>query len=94
MLKLSALKGEGLAAFWSAVLGQAQRRRDSGAFDARRQAQRQAWLWDIVHARLRDDFEHHAAVREALPRVLAEVNAARTAPTVAARSLLDLFEKR
>ena len=93
VLKLSALKGEGLAAFWSAVLGQAQRRRDNGAFDARRQAQRQAWLWDIVHARLRDDFEHHAAVREALPRVLAEVNAARTAPTVAARSLLDLFEK-
>ena len=94
VLKLSALKGDGLAAFWSAVLAQAQRRRDSGAFDARRQTQRQAWLWDIVHARLRNDFEHHAAVREALPRVLAEVNAARTAPTVAARSLLDLFEKR
>ena len=93
VLKLSALKGDGLAAFWSAVDAEFQRRRDSGAFDARRQAQRQAWLWDIVHARLRDDFEHHAAVREALPRVLAEVHAARTAPTVAARSLLDLFEK-
>ena len=93
VLKLSALKGDGLAAFWSAVEAEFQRRRDSGAFDARRQAQRQAWLWDIVHARLRDDFEHHAAVREALPRVLAEVNAARTAPTLAARALLNLFEK-
>jgi LAO/AO transport system kinase len=91
--KLSALKGEGLDAFWAAVQGEAKRRRDSGAFEARRRAQRQAWLWDIVHARLRADFEHDAAVRKALPRVLAEVNAARTAPTVAARALLDLFEK-
>ena len=93
VLKLSALKGDGLDGFWQAVQGEAQRRRDSGAFDARRLAQRQAWLWDIVHARLRADFEHNAAVREALPRVLAEVNAARTAPTLAARTLLNLFEK-
>ena len=93
VLKLSALKGDGLEAFWVAIQSEAQRRRDSGAFDARRQSQRQAWLWDIVHARLRADFEQHAAVREALPRVLAEVNAARTAPTVAALALLDLFEK-
>ena len=93
VLKLSALKGDGLEAFWQAVQAQAQRRRDSGAFDARRDSQRQAWLWDIVHARLRADFEQHAAVREALPRVLAQVNAARTAPAAAARALLDLFEK-
>ena len=93
VLKLSALKGDGLDGFWAAVQAEAARRRDSGAFDARRLAQRQAWLWDIVHARLRADFEHNAAVREALPRVLAEVNAARTAPTLAARTLLNLFEK-
>ena len=93
VLKLSALKGDGLDGFWQAVQGEAQRRRDSGAFDARREKQRGAWLWDIVHARLRADFEHNAAVREALPRVLAEVNAARTAPTLAARTLLNLFEK-
>jgi LAO/AO transport system kinase len=93
VLKLSALKGDGLEAFWQSVQAQARQRRESGAFDARREKQRQAWLWDIVHARLRADFEQHAAVREALPRVLAEVNAARTAPTVAARALLNLFEK-
>ena len=93
VLKLSALKGDGLDGFWAAVQAEASRRRDSGAFDARRVAQRQAWLWDIVHARLRADFEHHVGVRQALPRVLAEVNAARTAPTVAARALLNLFEK-
>ncbi|MES2960701.1 MAG: methylmalonyl Co-A mutase-associated GTPase MeaB [Pseudomonadota bacterium] len=93
VLKLSALKGAGLDAFWQAVQSQAERRRESGAFEGRRRSQRQAWLWDIVHARLRADFEHDAQVREALPRVLAEVDAARTAPTVAARALLNLFEK-
>ena len=65
----------------------------SGAFDARRQAQRRAWLWDIVHARLRADFEQHAGVRAALPGVLAQIDSARTAPTMAARTLLNLFEK-
>ncbi len=93
VLKLSALKGEGLAEFWAAVQAQATQRRGSGAFDARRQAQRRAWLWDIVHARLRADFEQHAGVRAALPAVLAQVEAARTAPTMAARALLNLFEK-
>ncbi len=93
VLKLSALKALGIDAFWHAVEAEAARRRASGSFEARRQAQRQAWLWDIVHARLRADFEQNHAVREALPRVLAQVDAARTAPTVAARALLDLFEK-
>jgi LAO/AO transport system kinase len=93
VLKLSALKAVGIDAFWHAVESEAARRRASGSYEARRQAQRQAWLWDIVHARLRADFEQNDAVREALPRVLAQVDAARTAPTVAARALLDLFEK-
>jgi LAO/AO transport system kinase len=93
VLKLSALKAVGIDAFWNAVEAEAARRRASGGFEAHRQAQRQAWLWDIVHARLRADFERNDAVREALPRVLAQVDAARTAPTVAARALLDLFEK-
>jgi LAO/AO transport system kinase len=93
VLKLSALKGDGVAAFWDAVNAEAQVRRDDGRFDARRQAQREAWLWDVVRARLLDDFRRHAAVRTALPQTLADVNDSRTAPTVAARRLLDLFEK-
>jgi hypothetical protein len=50
-------------------------------------------LWDIVQARLLADFKQHAAVREALPQALADVDASQTAPTVAARALLNLFEK-
>ncbi|HVK32892.1 MAG TPA: methylmalonyl Co-A mutase-associated GTPase MeaB, partial [Burkholderiaceae bacterium] len=76
------------------VQAEAQRRRDAGAFDARRAAQREAWLWDIVHARLLADFRQHPGVREALPRTLADVKASRSAPTVAARALLDRFENK
>jgi len=93
VLKLSALQGAGLDEFWTVVQALATQRRSSGAFTARRQAQRRSWLWDIVHARMRDVFEQHAGVRAALPAVLAQVDAARTSPTVAARALLNLFAK-
>jgi LAO/AO transport system kinase len=93
VLKLSALKAEGVQAFWQALQAEAERRRSLGAFDERRRAQREAWLWDVVRSRLLADFKQHAAVRAALAATLADVNAARTAPTVAARHLLDLFEK-
>jgi LAO/AO transport system kinase len=93
VLKLSALKGEGIEAFWHTVTTEADARRANGAFDARRRSQREAWLWDIVQARLIDDFKHHPAVRAALAQALADVNAARSTPTVAARALLDRFEK-
>jgi LAO/AO transport system kinase len=93
VLKVSAIKGDGIEAFWQTVQTEIAQRRTSGAFDARRRAQREAWLWDIVQARLLIDFKQHAAVREALAQTLADVNASRTAPTVAARELLNLFEK-
>ena len=93
VLKLSAIKGDGIDAFWQTVQAEITQRRNSGVFDARRRAQREAWLWDIVQARLLIDFKQHAAVRVALPPTLADVNASLTAPTVAARALLNLFEK-
>jgi LAO/AO transport system kinase len=46
-----------------------------------------------VHARLLADFRAHPAVRAALPGALADVEAARVAPSSGARRLLDLFEQ-
>jgi len=92
VLQTSAAKGKGIAELWQAVQAQAQQRRASGAFDARRRAQREAWLWDIVQVRLLADFKQHPAVRKALPGTVAAVTASQTAPTVAARALLALFK--
>ncbi|MBX3605816.1 MAG: methylmalonyl Co-A mutase-associated GTPase MeaB [Piscinibacter sp.] len=92
VMQASALKSEGITAFWALVLRHVQARRDAGSFEARRRRQALDWLWDIVRGRLLADFRTHPAVREALPAALADVAAARTAPSAAARALLNLFE--
>jgi LAO/AO transport system kinase len=93
VLLASALTGQGVDAVWAAVQSQINSRRASGTFDARRRDQSLAWMWDIIGAQLRRDFQHHPAVRAALPAVQDDVVQARTAPSAAARGLLKLFEK-
>jgi LAO/AO transport system kinase len=93
VMQLSALKGQGIDVFWSAVEEFHAKRRASGEFDARRKTQALAWMWDIVHARLHADFRHHPSVRKALPATVRDVTEARVAPSSAARSLLNLFEQ-
>ena len=92
VMKLSALKAQGLDMFWSAVEDFHTRRRASGEFEARRKQQALAWMWDIVHAGLQADFKHHTAVRAALPNTLRDVVEARVAASSAARQLLHIFE--
>ena len=93
VLTMSALKNDGFDAFWAAVQAFQTQRRTSGEFAARRQSQALAWMWDIIQARLQADFRQHAAVRGALPQAISDVTGARTAPSVAARTLLNLFER-
>jgi LAO/AO transport system kinase len=93
VMRVSALKGDGLDAFWRHVGEFRQLRQASGEYESRRRQQALTWMWDIVHARLLADFRDSPAVRGALPQTLAEVGAARLAPSVAARRLLDLFER-
>jgi LAO/AO transport system kinase len=92
VLQLSALKSQGIAEFWAAVATFQAKRRASGELDARRRQQARAWMWDIVHAGLRQAFDQHPAVRAALPDTLRDVNEARVAPSAAARALLNLFQ--
>ena len=92
VMQLSALKAQGIDAFWAQALEFHRKRHASGEFAARRQQQALAWMWDIVHARLHADFHHHAGVRNALPQTVRDVTEARLAPSAAARALLNLFE--
>jgi len=91
VLQLSALHGQGLDVFWAAVSRFRELQMASGRLAARRRAQDQAWLWERIEAGLRQRFREHPVVREALPQALAEVQAGRMAPSVAARRLLDGF---
>lgn len=92
VMQLSALKGEGIADFWTAVGRVLDERRASGAFGQRRRGQALSWMWDNIRARLLADFHAHPAVTAALPGVLQDVGEARVAPSAAARDLLDRFE--
>jgi LAO/AO transport system kinase len=89
--RLSALQAEGIEAFWQAVQAQAERRRASGDFEARRRTQALAWMWDNIHAELKHRFDAHPTVRAALVRTEAEVGAGRLAPSTASRQLMALF---
>lgn len=91
VMTLSALRAQGVDAFWATVDDLARQRKSSGAFDARRRSQALAWMWDMVQARLQADFRQHPDVRVALPRTIADVAEARIAPSAAARQLLGLF---
>ena len=94
VMTVSALKGDGLAAFWAQVQTFHRLQHANAAFEARRKKQALAWMWELVHARLQSDFRQHPAVRAALPHTLLDVGQARVAPSVAARALLNLFESR
>jgi len=92
VMQVSALKGEGVDAFWSLVSQFIAQARAGGEFEARRRQQALAWMWDIVHARLVADFKHDPGVRRALAQTLRDVGDARVTPAAAARALLNLFE--
>jgi LAO/AO transport system kinase len=91
VLQLSALKGTGLSEFWQAVSQLAEQRRASGEFQHRRQQQNLAWMWERIHAGLRQRFDGHSAVQSALPLVTQQVSQGTLAASVAARRLLDLL---
>lgn len=93
VLRASALTGEGIGGVWQAIATFAANRRQSGQFDERRREQALAWMWDLVHAGLSARFHDHPGIRAALPDTLAAVSEARLAPSLAARTLLQLFGK-
>lgn len=88
----SALKDDGVDAFWVQVEALLAERRASGEFERRRRHQSLTWMWELIHARLHRSFREHAAVRRHLPQTVAEVADGLVAPSAAARSLLNLFE--
>lgn len=83
--RLSALKGEGLAAFWDAVLAC----RDARDLGERRRQQALMWMWERIDSGLRQAFRSHPLVRDLLPHISAEVAAGTLPASAAARKLLD-----
>jgi LAO/AO transport system kinase len=88
---VSAQSGAGLGEAWAAVEALTAGRRESGAWEARRRTQAEAWFAHAVEAGLiaRLAADPRAATRRR--ELAAEVAAGRIAPDAAAEALLDAF---
>ena len=93
VLALSALRHEGIEAFWSAVEQFHTTLTGNGALAKKRQSQALAWLWQLIHAGLHEVFRHHPHVRAQLPAMLTAVGGGQTTPTVAATALLEALKQ-
>ena len=92
VLVLSALRNEGLAAFWAEITHYRAVMSARGEFTAKRRNQALAWMWELIDRALRTQFRSNRRVQATLPRVAESVAAGTTTPSLAAQRLLQLFE--
>jgi LAO/AO transport system kinase len=94
VIGVSALRAEGVAAFWDEVERRHAALAASGVLAAKRRRQALAWTWSLIDSGLRERFRNDTGVRDALPALLEEVAAGTQSPTAAANELLDRLERR
>jgi LAO/AO transport system kinase len=88
VLQLSALKAQGVDAFWQAVTRFQQLQQANGRLQSRRQHQALAWMWERIESGLKDAFRHDPQVKALLPQLTHDVEHGRVAASTAARQLL------
>jgi LAO/AO transport system kinase len=94
VLQVSALKADGIAPLWEALVAQRDVRVASGAWAAKRREQSLAWMWERIQAGLRQAFITHPGMVERLEAATTEVREGRTPASTAARQLLAAFQSR
>jgi LAO/AO transport system kinase len=89
-LQLSALHGQGVADFWTAVTEFKTLQTANGKFAARRQAQSLNWMWERIDAGLKLAFRQDTRVQALLTTLTQEVSEGRMAASTAARNMLSV----
>ena len=91
VVQLSALLGQGVDAFWSAV-GEFQTiQKQNGRFTERRQNQALSWMWERIDAGLKQNFRAQPRVQTLLPQLSQQVAAGQLAASTASRQLLSAY---
>ncbi|HEX7890613.1 MAG TPA: methylmalonyl Co-A mutase-associated GTPase MeaB [Ramlibacter sp.] len=88
VLQLSALKGEGVEAFWQAVTRFRHLQESSGRLATRRRQQSLAWMWERIENGLKQAFRQNPEVKALLAQTTRDVEQGRVAASTAARQLL------
>lgn len=92
VMKLSALKSEGITEFWDMVTAFKNIQSEHGHLAERRKQQSQSWMWERIEAGLKQNFRANEEVQKMLPELTLAVNNGTVAASVAARRLLDLMK--
>ena len=87
--QLSALKGDGVEAFWADVQDFKARQTANGKLAARRQQQSLSWMWERIDAGLKLAFKQNPAVSRLLPELLVQVANGQVPASTAARNILQ-----
>ncbi|MCU0941799.1 MAG: methylmalonyl Co-A mutase-associated GTPase MeaB [Hydrogenophaga sp.] len=90
VMQLSALKAQGIDAFWSEIQRFRALQTRSGALAARRQRQARSWMWERIDAGLKQRFRDHPAVRAELDDITQQVLQGKLPASTAARHLLAI----
>jgi LAO/AO transport system kinase len=91
VVKISALLGQGVDAFWDAVSEFKQLQTTNGKFAQRRERQALAWMWERIEAGLKQTFRAQPRVQALLPTLSERVRDGQVAASTAARQLLDAY---
>ena len=91
VVKISALLGQGVDAFWSAVTEFKTLQTANGKFALRREKQALAWMWERIEAGLRHSFRSQVQVQALLPALSQQVSQGQVAASTAARQLLSAY---
>jgi LAO/AO transport system kinase len=92
VVKISALLGQGVDAFWAAVTEFRALQNANGKFALRREKQALAWMWERIEAGLKQSFRTQASVQQLLPQLSQLVSQGQVAASTAARQLLGAYK--
>ena len=91
VLLTSAISGEGIPEVWETVLTHRKALEASGERQLRRREQARAWMWSLVDEGLQRAFRSDSRVSQRVDQAERDVEARKTTPAAAARTLLDAF---
>ena len=92
-IQISGLLGTGLDDFWAAVQEYQRLESANGRIANRRREQAHAWMWERIHAGLKQAFDEHPQVAAQINGVTQQVLDGQLPASTAARQLLALFQK-
>lgn len=92
-MQLSGLLGTGIDEFWAAVQEYQRLETANGRIAQLRREQAHAWMWERIHAGLKQAFEDHPQVAAQIGGVTQQVLDGQLPASTAARQLLAVFQQ-